>query len=1092
MIFLFVLSAFDIIHAQQDVPEKFLEVRGISELEMEPLARATATLFEGTNKVKSVQTGSDGSFSFRLDINKQYTIEVEKDGLISKRISFNTQMPDEEKGTWMNEFSIGLVKPCAGIDYSILRQPVDRVSFDAKRREYVSDKDYVNSMRTKIEALMIKTDQCLLQTYEDLVKKADQAARQNNPQEAVKYYQEALKIYPSEDYPSKKIAEINNSVEKQQVSAEAYKAIIAEADALSSQGRMSEALQKYEKAGTLNPAEAYPRQKAAEIKTALAEQQALKEAQQLKDDKFNQAMAKASVAYTRKDFAVAKQYYQEALEIKPAESLPKSRVQEIESIESKKAAEVASKAAEAAKKAAFDKEYQGVVAQADELFKAKKYDEAKAVYARAMTMKPAESYPAQRVKVIENAEATEQATIQKTKEDNYNTAMAAANNAIARNQFELARESYNKALTFKPDDIQAKKGISETDRLAGEFARQKSLGEQYNQSIATADAMLAQKKWTEAKDSYNKALSVKPGDKYAQTKITYIENTLSAEEAARIKATEETYKTAIASANKAVIQKMYGEAKELLQKALSAKPGDNYAMVKMAEIDRLVLEQKKLSEQEQNLARQYQDLINSGDNLFNDREFANARVSYTKALQLKPGDTYASQKISAIDNLQAAESAAKQKQTENAYSEAMSRGNVSLTARNYKAAREAFQQALSTKPGDNNAKMKLSEVDLIEKQDQEKLLAEQNRKKKYNDAISLADQHFAQKNFLSAKTYYEQALDLIPGEAYPRLRLDESIKAIEDQDRLLTEKKARENAYTIALANADKYFKAKEYNQAKDEYGRALTIKPEETFPKTRIVEIENLIAVREKEQMEAKARTDAYTAAISAGNGAFERKDYNPARESYTLALKHRPGDLLATDQIKKIDYLLAEAEKIRKNEDAKRTAFQSLIQSADKSFDEARYADAKDNYKKALILDPTSAYAKQRVSRIDEINRLLTQTPAKTNQQSVQTAPKVIAAIPMGELNFRNDSERQLYLNELVKKYPSGITLEKYKEKYKETFRYIVIRNNEAQEFRHIWFTSYNGAQYSVNGKPITQQYFNSQIRVREGESYKEIVMQ
>ena len=147
----------------QDTPEKFLEVRGLSELDMEPLINATVNLYEGSTKVKTVKTGLDGTFTFKLNINKQYTIEVEKDGLISKRISFNTSMPDDEKGTWMNEFSMSLVKPCAGVDYSLLKQPVDQVKFDPKRREFLSDKDYVNNMRPKMEALMIKTDKCLLE-----------------------------------------------------------------------------------------------------------------------------------------------------------------------------------------------------------------------------------------------------------------------------------------------------------------------------------------------------------------------------------------------------------------------------------------------------------------------------------------------------------------------------------------------------------------------------------------------------------------------------------------------------------------------------------------------------------------------------------------------------------------------------------------------------------------------------------------------------------------------------------------------------------------------------------------------------------------
>ncbi len=116
---------------------------------MQPLARATVNLYEGTNKIQSIQSAADGSFSFKLEINKLYTIEVIKDGLVGKKISFNTTMPDEEKGKWINEFSIGLVKYCDGVDYSALNEPVDIVKFDPKRRQYVSDKDYVGRMRPK-------------------------------------------------------------------------------------------------------------------------------------------------------------------------------------------------------------------------------------------------------------------------------------------------------------------------------------------------------------------------------------------------------------------------------------------------------------------------------------------------------------------------------------------------------------------------------------------------------------------------------------------------------------------------------------------------------------------------------------------------------------------------------------------------------------------------------------------------------------------------------------------------------------------------------------------------------------------------------
>jgi tetratricopeptide (TPR) repeat protein len=1202
------------VKAQDKPAERYLDVRGTSELEMEPLSRATANLYEGSNKVKSIQTGADGSFSFRLDVNKQYIIEVEKDGLISKRISFNTQMPDEEKGVWMNEFSMGLLKSCNGVDYSVLNDPVDRVSFDPKRREFISDKDYVTKMRPRIEGLLMRNDQCMLTTYESQVKKGDQLAARKNYQEAVVAYQEALKIYPSEGYPAKQISEINTQINKQQYSAEAYQKTIAEADALSSQQKYTEALQKYKMAATINPQETYPRQKVAEIESSLSQEQVTKQALLNTEDRYNQAMAKASVAYTRKDYATARQYYQEALEIKPSESLPKTRVQEIETIQAKKTADDVARASEIAKKAAFENDYRGLVATADEQYKARKYEEAKASYAKALAMKPSEAYPAQRVKAIDNAAsaaqaamqknnddsyneaidagnkalarnqyplakesfqkalslkpedltaksmlievdrlaegfakrkslddqfskviltadgylankeftkakdsyllaltlkpgdqyaqskitaidntvATEQATLLKTQNDKYNAAISAGNSAIAQYQFALAKESFQKALLLKPDDQFAKNRIDETDRLAGEYAKRKALDDQYNIIIQTADGYLVNKELSKARASYQQALSLKPGDQYAQTKIATIDNSIAADQAAKLKVSEDGYKDAIGAANTAITQKTYTQAKEYLKKALVIKPGDLYATGRLAEVDRLIVDQQKKLEQEQLLTKQYNETIIAADKSYNVRDYANAKSSFSRALQIKPGDTYASQKIQSIDNILATELADKERQLDESYTTAMDRGTSAMVSKDYKSARDAFQQALAVKPSDASAKLKLSNAELLLSQEQDKIVAGQARKRKYDETVKAADQYLAQKNYAYAKVSYEQALDIMPGEAYPKQKLEESVKAIAEQERLLADQKAKESTYNLALASADKYFRAKEYSQARDEYSRALSIKPNEVFPKNKLAEMENLIRVRQKEQDEAKAKADAYATAINAGNAAFNGKNYPTARNSYIEALKYIPGDLLATDQIKKIDYLIAETEKVNKAEMEKKAAYETLIASADKLYDAGSYPAAKVDYKKALVLEPNSAYAKQRIMRIDEISRALSKTSAKTNTQSSVSTQKVVAAIPMGELNFKNESERQKYLAELMNKYPAGITLEKYKEQYKETYRYIIIRDNQALEFRRTEFTTYSGAQYSMNGKPITQQYFLSQVKTRQGESFKEIDMQ
>jgi tetratricopeptide (TPR) repeat protein len=962
-------------NAQDKTAERYLEVRGTSELDMKPLARATANLSEGGNNIQTVQTGADGSFSFRLEMNKQYTIEVIKDGLVAKRISFNTTMPEEEKGTWMNEFSIGLVKYCDGVDYSILKDPVDIIRFDPKRREFVSDKEYVNRMRPRLESVLAKYDQCMMNKYDAAIKKGDQAFLANNTNEALAAYQEALEIYPRETYPTKQINEISRQQGKQQKSSE----------------------------------------------------QAEKKELENKEDSYNLALAKASVAYTRKDFSTARQNYQEALAIKPEESIPKARLQEIETI-------LAKKTAEDAKIREVENTYKQALLKADSLMKARNYQSAREQYARASVIKPGESYPkakSQEIDKIEEANVRAAENARKAaSEKEYQAILTQADNQYKAKSYDEAKAGYSKALAMRPADpyaAQRVKLVENTMVAEKQKAQEDQALKQYREIIATADQFLEAKDLGKAREAYSRAIAVKPEDQYAQSKISTIDNMIAAEQTAKINAIEDTYKSAIGAANTAITQKSYAQAKEFLQKALAIKPGDAYASNKMTELDKTIEEQRKLREQEELKQKQYKESIAAADKLYGSGDLPAARNAFNTVLQIKPGDSYAVQKISAIDNLIAAKINSKLRQTDSVYSTNMAKGSELLAKKDYAKAREAFQQALTLKPGDPSATSKLRDIDLLIAREQERIAEEKAKKKNYDDVIASSDQKMTQKQYSDARGGYEDALAILPGATYPRQKLDEIASILKEEERILSVKQANENAYALAITNGDKYYSVKDYSRAKDEFTRATAIKPAEELPKTRLAEIENQIKAQELEQAKAKAKADAYALAINSGNSLFAVKNYAAAKNSYVEALKIMPNDKLAREQITRIDKFLSPSTR--------------------------------------TVASTASAGADQN---------------------------KAKAATSLGEFSFKTESERQKFLDELKKKYPAGITLEKYNEQYKETLRYIVIRDNQAMDYRQIRFRTYNGFQYSVNGKPITQQYFLSQVKSRQGESFQEIEMQ
>ena len=640
--------------------ERYLEVRGTSELEMQPLSSATANLYEGTNKIQSIQTAADGSFSFKLEINKEYTIEVVKNGLVGKKISFNTTMPDEEKGKWMNEFSIGLVKYCDGVDYGALKEPVDIVKFDPKRRQYVSDKDYVGRMRPKIENVLAKYDQCMMDKYDAAIKKGNEAYQQKNMQEAIAAYKEAQEIYPRETFPAKQINEINSQMNKQQKSAENS--------------------QKQEQENTLKQEQEKQKQEQENLRQ---EQEIQRQKQQDIEDNYNQVLAKASVAYTRKDYAAAKQYYQEALKIKPAETLPKSRMEEIETI-------LAKKASEDAKIREVNNAYRSAVTKADSLMKVKNYPAAKEQYAKASLIKPGEAYPKTKsleIDHIEEANVRAAETAKKANEEKeYQAILDNADALYKAKSYDEAKAAYSKALTMRPSDpypTQRVKLVENTQQAEKQKTLENQAIKQYKEIISTADQYLEAKELDKSREAYTRALAIRPDDEYAKSKITTIDNMVAAEQAARLKATEDGYKAAIGAANTAITQKTYPQAKEYLQKALTIKPGDAYATGKITEVDKLILEQQKSREQEQLALNQYKEGVSAADKLFNAGDLTAARKAYTDLYRIKPGDAYASQKISAIDDLLAAQLARKQKDTDDAYSNAMTKGTDLMVQKDY-------------------------------------------------------------------------------------------------------------------------------------------------------------------------------------------------------------------------------------------------------------------------------------------------------------------------------------------------------------------------------------------------------------------------
>ena len=100
----------------------------------------------------------------------------------------------------------------------------------------------------------------------------------------------------------------------------------------------------------------------------------------------------------------------------------------------------------------------------------------------------------------------------------------------------------------------------------------------------------------------------------------------------------------------------------------------------------------------------------------------------------------------------------------------------------------------------------------------------------------MGDSKLASKNLTEALNAYQNALEIKPDEEYPKTKIAEINSAL-----LLRKKNWRKCIHSY-IAEGDRLFEAKDYAGAKSAFTKATGIKPAETYPKQRITEINKIV----------------------------------------------------------------------------------------------------------------------------------------------------------------------------------------------------------------------------------------------------------
>lgn len=825
--------------------------------------------------------------------------------------------------------------------------------------------------------------------YKAQIAKADEAFNSKSWNDAKSAYQVALNLKPDEAYPKEQIARAEEELNQMAALEERYKNAIDEADGLFKNEKWEDAKAAYNKALQIRN-EAYPKDQIAAIDKKLAEManaeaEAKRKAEQgakAKEAAYKAAVKKGDDLFGAKQWGEARVAYEEALKLKADESYPKDQIAKIE--------------AQMKELAVQEQEYNKVIKEADDLFQAEKWVDAKTAYNKALAIKK-ETYPKDQIVAIdkklgEMAEAKRKAEEEaKAKEAAYLAAVKKGDELFAAKEWIESRSAYEEALKLKPEEAYPK---TQVEKIEAELSKMAEKDKKYADAIKAADALFNKEQWEAAKAAYGQALRLKD-DQYPKDQIAKIENKLSdiatAEEAAKKKAEEEkaaiekAYADAVKAGDVAFKAAEWEKSKEAYNEALKIKAKEVYPK---EQLDKIEVELAKVAEKN----KKYEDAVKAADALFAKDQWEAAKAAYGQALRIKE-DQYPKDQIAKIEQKMADLAAEKTKAEnkareaaaarEKAYADAVKAGDVAYDAGEWKKSKDTYTKALSIKPDAAHPKQRLADIN-------KKLGDIAANEERYNEAIREADKLFEKKEWEGAVTGYRNALSF-KQDPYPKEQISK-IEGIMKDEKMQAEKEKMNERYNNIIAEADKLLSGNQLDAAATKYKEALTVKSSEQYPKDKLSEIERKKKQLANEEAAQKEKELRYNEIIVKADAAFGEQKYEQAKELYRDALNIFANNPHPKNRIMEIDAKLADIQKQQQEEERRKAAaaiqaqkeaearrkqelqqkqdkYNSHIAEAEKALREDKLEDAKGHFQKALDVMPAKAYPKQKILEIDNM---------------------------------------------------------------------------------------------------------------------------
>lgn len=687
----------------------------------------------------------------------------------------------------------------------------------------------------------------------------DRLFRQGKQNEALEAYKMALAVFPNDRYVNSQVNTITEQMAKVQKRQSDYEQAMRLGEQLATASRFEEALVQYNLATELFPENKEPKEKITAVQALLKEQKA-------KEQQFQLLRTEANNQLQRRNYNEAILRLEEALKLFPDDAAVKTQLFETRLLSTKAAS------------------YQQALQLADQAYEAKNTEEARKLYAQAQALWPDQTYPADMIRRIDemlNSEAYQREVMLKQY-------LSEANKGYDNGELENALSQYNKVLEIDAEHTLAGNRVNEIVFKLNQLKSEKENLFRFETAFNQASELLRTKNYAEAITAFDQALSFQPDHDESKRLKTEAQSALDTANAAQNKA--EQYNRLITEADKLFAEGTLETARKRYSEAQITDPAQTHPTQQIELIDARL---KQLADT-QKIDNQYNQLITEADLLFKQENWQAAKNTYTNALSLKANESYPKTQIESIDNKLAI--FAKEESTNRAYDAAIATADENFSKQELDKARSAYNEALALKPDAQYPKNQLIAIDALRKE----LDTARERESRINELTAKADGLLRTNQSIEAIAVYDQILALDPTNTNAAARKAEISLALEAASR------ENQRKYQEAIAEGDRLAGINEYQQAVTAYKSALGFNKNDTYASSQISRIEAILLER------ITALRNEYNRAKNEADRHFNNKSFDQAIESYLKAENIKPDEAYPREMIRKIAAIF-EANKIR-----------------------------------------------------------------------------------------------------------------------------------------------------------------------------------